>query len=207
VNAKGAWQGIRAKSSLQKLFLKETSSDQDSRNAMLRTELTTNVEIVNEEQFLNNGIPVTKYYNVNKDGTLPASKEAYVDFPLFRLGEIYLNYAEAVLRGGQGGDRATALNYVNNLRKRAYTNKASAPIGDAELTLNFMIDERGRELFFEAQRRTDLVRFGLFTTNTYLWPWKGGASKGKSVESYYNVFPIPSDDIGSNTNLTQNPGY
>ena len=90
---------------------------------MLRTDLTTSLEIIDENTFQNNGIPVTKYFNVNKDGTLPPSKEAYVDFPLFRLGEIYLTYAEAVLRGGQGGDRATALRYVNDLRKRAYSDK------------------------------------------------------------------------------------
>lgn len=207
VNAKGAWQGVRAKSSLYNLFLKESSSDADTRKAMLRTDLTTSIEIIDENTFQNNGIPVTKYFNVNKDGTLPPSKEAYVDFPLFRLGEIYLTYAEAVLRGGQGGDRATALRYVNDLRKRAYSDKTLAPISDSDLTLNFIIDERGREFFFEGQRRTDLVRFGLFTTAGYVWPWKGGAAKGKAVESFYNVFPIPSDDIGSNTNLKQNEGY
>jgi hypothetical protein len=73
--------------------------------------------------------------------------------------------------------------------------------------LNFIIDERGRELFFEAQRRTDLVRFGLYTSADYLWPWKGGVKNGKAVESYFKVFPIPSDDMGTNTNLTQNEGY
>lgn len=207
VNAKGAWQGVRAKSSLYNLFLKESGSDADTRKAMLRTDLTTSLEIIDENTFQNNGIPVTKYFNVNKDGTLPPSKEAYVDFPLFRLGEIYLTYAEAVLRGGQGGDRATALRYVNDLRKRAYSDKTLAPISDSDLTLNFIIDERGREFFFEGQRRTDLVRFGLFTTAGYVWPWKGGTAKGKAVENFYNVFPIPSDDIGSNTNLKQNEGY
>src|SRR5699024_2610616 len=141
-NAKGAWQGVRAKSSLYNLFLKESGSDADTRKAMLRTDLTTSLEIIDENTFQNNGIPVTKYFNVNKDGTLPPSKEAYVDFPLFRLGEIYLTYAEAVLRGGQGGDRATALRYVNDLRKRAYSDKTLAPISDSDLTLNFIIDER-----------------------------------------------------------------
>lgn len=206
-NAKGAWQGVRAKSSLYRLFTKEDASASDSRMAMLRVEHTTNIEIDDENTFKNNGIPVTKFYNVNKDKSLPASKEAYVDFPLFRLGEIYLNYAEAVLRGGQGGSRAIALGYVNDLRKRAYTDKFAAPIGDSQFDLNFIIDERGRELFFEAQRRTDLVRFGLYTSADYLWPWKGGVKNGKAVESYFKVFPIPSDDMGTNTNLTQNEGY
>ncbi len=207
VNAKDAWQGYRAKSSLIKIFDKEDASDKDARRAMIRSEFTTNAEITNEGTFLNNGTPVAKYYNVNKDGTLPASKEAYVDFPLFRLGEIYLNYAEAVLRGGTGGDKTTALNYVNDLRKRSYSDKTAAPISDSQLTLDFMCDERARELFYEAQRRTDLIRFDKFTSAAYVWPWKGGVANGKAVEGFYKVYPIPSDDIGSNLNLKQNEGY
>ena len=206
-NAKGAWQGVRAKSTLYKMFTRENSFEKDSRSKMLRTEGTTNMEIVKEVDFKNNGIPVTKFYNINKDGSKPASSEAYVDFPLFRLGEIYLNLAEAVLRGGQGATRAEALGYINDLRKRAYDDKLAAPIGDSDFTLNFLLDERGRELFYEAQRRTDLVRFGKYTSADYVWPWKGGVAEGKAVNDFYTVFPLPSDDVGSNENLKQNDGY
>ena len=206
-NAKGAWQGVRAKSSLYNIFTRENEMDKDSRRQMLRTDATTNFEITNEANFANNGIPVTKFYNVYKDGSKPASSEAWTDFPLFRLGEIYLNLAEAVLRGGQGATKAEALGYLNDLRKRAYTDKLAAPISDSEFTLDFMLDERGREMFYEAQRRTDLVRFGKYTGNEYVWPWKGGTAKGKAVSSFYAVYPIPSDDIGSNENLKQNEGY
>ena len=206
-NAKGAWQGVCAKSSLFKLFTKENEYDKDSRRQMLRTDATTNYEITSESDFKNNGIPVTKFYNVNKDGSKPASTEAYTDFPLFRLGEVYLNLAEAVLRGGQGATRSEAIGYINDLRKRAYTDKLAAPISDSDFNLDFMLDERGREMFFEAQRRTDLVRFGKYTGDDYVWPWKGGVAEGKGVASYYSVFPLPSDDIGSNENLTQNEGY
>ena len=115
--------------------------------------------------------------------------------------------AEAVLRGGQGVTKAEALLYLNDLRKRAYTDKLAAPISDSEFTLDFMLDERGREMFYEAQRRTDLIRFGKYTGDNYVWPWKGGAAAGKSVSSFYSVYPIPSDDIGSNENLKQNEGY
>ena len=76
---------------------------------------------------------------------------------------------QAVLRGGQGGDRATALRYVNDLRKRAYSDKTLAPISDSDLTLNFIIDERGREFFFEGQRRTDLVRFDRLDKKIFSW--------------------------------------
>lgn len=207
VNAKDAWQGVRAKSSLLALFSKENASDKDTRKAMLRTDLTTNIEIVDQGMFKNNGIPVVKYYNKYKNGTLPPSKEAYTDFPLIRLAEVYLNYAEAVLRGGQGGDRATALGYVNDIRKRAYGQDAAAALMDSDLNLDLLIDERGREFFFEAQRRTDLIRFDKFAGNSYLWPWKGGVAEGASVGDYLKIYPLPSDEIGSNTKLNQNPGY
>lgn len=211
-NAKGAWQGVVAKSSLLDVFEKESDCDKDNRRAMLRTGDNVDPEIEDEMTFtdkagITHGIPVTKYYNVNKDGSKPASVEAYVDFPLIRLGEVYLNVAEAVLRGGQGMTRAEALTLVNDLRKRAYTDKVAAPIGDSDFNLDFMLDERGRELFFEAQRRTDLVRFGKYTGSDYVWPWKGGVAQGTGVKDIYAVFPLPSDDIGSNSNLTQNDGY
>ena len=205
-NAKGAWQGVRAKSSLYNIFTRENDMDKDSRRQMLRTDATSDFEITNEANFVNNGIPVTKFYNVYKDGSKPASSEAWTDFPLFRLGEIYLNLAEAVLRGGQGATKTEALGYINDLRKRAYTDKLAAPVSDSELTLDFMLDERGREMFYEAQRRTDLVRFSKYTKG-YNWPWKGGVAEGKDVEDFYAVYPIPSDDKGSNENLEQNEGY
>lgn len=206
-NAKGGWQGVRAKSSLLKLFTNEKKHEEDTRFAMLRLDGTKNVEIVKEGDFKDNGIPVTKFCNLNKNGSKPASSEAYVDFPLFRLGEIYLNLAEAVLRGGTGVTKNVAMNYLNELRKRAYKDKTVAPIDDNNFTLKFLLDERGRELFFEAQRRTDLVRFGKYTSGDYVWPWKGGVAEGKGVKDKYKVFPLPSDDIGSNLNLKQNDGY
>jgi hypothetical protein len=136
----------------------------------------------------------------------PADTFADIDFPLFRLGEIYLIYAESVLRGGTGGTTANALTYVNSLRTRAYGN-TSANIGQADLTLDFILNERGRELHFEAMRRTDLIRFGRFTTATYLWSWKGGVRAGTAVADKYNLFPIPTTDLSANPNLVQNTGY
>lgn len=207
VNAVGAWQGNRATSALLKTFEKEYQHNSDSRFSMLRLDYTNNVEIEDPSLFTDNGIPVVKYYNRNSDGTLPPSNIAYTDFPLFRLGEIYLNYAEAVLRGGTGGDAATALQLVNNLRKRGYDGNNAATLTAGELNLDYIIDERGREFFYEGQRRTDLVRFNKLAGSSYLWPWKGGVPQGRSVESFLNVFPIPADDIGANENLVQNTGY
>ena len=130
---------------------------------------------------------------------------ADTDFPVFRLGDAYLIYAEAHLRGG-GGDRAQALADVNALRQRAYGN-TSADITDPDLTLDFILDERGRELLWEAHRRTDLIRYGLFTGSDYVWAWKGGAPLGTGTESFRNLYPLPASELTANPNLVQNPGY
>jgi hypothetical protein len=130
-----------------------------------------------------------------------------VNFTLFRLAEAYLNYAEAVLRGGAGGTLTEALGYVNTLRQRAFGSTAGNLASTTDLTLQFILDERAREFYWEAQRRTDLIRFGNFSQTTYLWPWKGGVPQGISTSSHLNLFPIPSTDIGANPNLKQNPGY
>ncbi|PRY95815.1 RagB/SusD family nutrient uptake outer membrane protein [Marinilabilia salmonicolor] len=208
VNAVGAWQGNRARSSLLATFEAESDTEFDNRFAMLELDYTENVDIESPSLFKDNGIPVVKFYNANSDGSNPPSNNAYTDFPLFRLGEVYLNYAEAVLRGGAGGDEATALQYVNELRERAYGEESAlATIAEADLTLDFIFEERGRELFYEALRRTDMVRFGKFSGSSYVWPWKGGIKEGRSVNDFRSVYPIPSDDIGSNLNLVQNEGY
>src|SRR5690606_4281786 len=126
------------------------------------------------------------------------------DFPLFRLAEQYLIYAEAVLRGGTGGTNAQAIVYLNLLRERAYGNKTA---NLSSVSLDIIIDERGRELYWEAFRRTDLIRFGRYTNATYLWPFKGGTAAGRAVDDHRTLFPIPAADLISNPNLVQNKGY
>ncbi len=112
-------------------------------------------------------------------------------------------YAECVLRGATGGTRAQALTYVNAVITRS---KGTA-ITDAQLNLNFLLDERARELNFEGHRRTDLIRFGKFTGGSYIWPWKGGTKGGTSIPDTYKLYPIPTSALQANSNLTQNPGY
>jgi len=152
------------------------------------------------------GIAAPKFQNKTSSGA-PGSNPTHVDtdFPMLRLGDAYLIYAEAFLRGG-GGSQLTALNYVNALRVRAYgdtTGRITAP----QLTLDFILDERGRELLWEGHRRTDLIRFGKFTGGSYLRAWKGGVHAGTATNPYLDLYPIPSNELIANPRLKQNPGY
>ncbi len=206
----GGWYGYRATKGLADLFPDLTGST-DSR-AMFTTSSygTSPAQIaISDVSVFDNGLHVNKYRNIRSDGG-PVSDVnrdfADIDFPVFRLAEIYLIYAEAVLRNGQGGDLNTAKDYINLLRERAYGDN-SANISVAQLDLDFVLAERGRELYWEGHRRTDLVRYNLLTTGTYLWPWKGGVSSGTGVDSKYNIFPIPAANRTANPNLTQNTGY
>lgn len=164
------------------------------------------LEIADISQFTE-GYAFTKFTNIRSDGT-PGKHPTFVDtdYPVFRVEDVYLMYAEAVLRGGSGGDLNTALGLVNQIRQRAYTGTAGN-ITANQLNLDFILDERARELYWEGHRRTDLVRFGRFSETTYLWPWKGGVPEGVSRPAFYDVYPIPSSDVGANPNLLQNDGY
>jgi hypothetical protein len=162
---------------------------------------------INDIGIFTDGYAVSKFKNITSTGQ-PGSDQTYcsTDFPMFRLGDIYLMYAEAFLRGGSGGSQSQALTYVNDLRVRAYGDDGGN-ISATDLTLDFIIKERGRELYWECTRRTDLIRFGMFSSGSYVWPWKGGVKDGIPVQAFYNLFPIPSSDISANPNLKQNTGY
>jgi len=133
---------------------------------------------------------------------------ACTDFPVFRLADAYMMRAEALYRTGGDANIDLAVADINKIRERAYGN-TSGNITAADLNLDFIIDERGREFYYEAQRRTDLIRFGKFTGGDYLWQWKGGAYKGASTSEHLNLFPIPGDELSSNPNYNgvNNPGY
>src|SRR5690606_32715115 len=128
---------------------------------------------------------------------------ADIDFALFCLPVMYLVYAEATLSGG-GGDKNAAIGYINEMRERAYMNTSG---NVTDISLDFILDERARELYWEGFRRTDLIRYHKFVENSYLWPWKGGSINGQGVDNHRTLFPIPSDDLTANPNLIQNPKY
>ena len=210
----GGWAGIRTTSALVNKFPAPADTAivnfPNNKNPDTRAEFWTrgqNLQI-NDITSFTDGYAVNKWRNVTASGT-PGSNGNYsdVDEPLFRLPEMYLIYAEAVLRGGTGGDQATALTYINKIRTRAYGGSTAGNIAAGDLNLQFILDERARELYWEGFRRTDLVRYGQFTSNTYLWPWKGGVKTGIGVQDYRNIYPIPDQDRAANANLKQNPGY
>lgn len=149
------------------------------------------------------GYPSIKYRNLNTSGATVIKDFSGADFPLFRLSDAYLMYAECALRGASTANNSQALTYINEVR----TKRGAIAINNTQLTLDFILAERARELNLEGQRRTDLIRFGKFTGGSYVWPWKGGVASGKAIPDYYNLFPIPSTALQSNPNLKQNPGY
>ncbi len=155
------------------------------------------------------GYAIEKFKNIDRYGNAGSDSTGNfvdTDFPLFRLADAYLMYAEATIRGGTGGNIGTAVTLINDLRTRAYGN-TSGNITAAELDLDFILDERARELHWEGYRRTDLIRFNKFTGDAYLWPWKGGVAEGISIDAHFNLYPIPKTDLNSNPNLVQNTGY
>ena len=212
----GGWSGLRTTKALVNKFdasVTEIDADgnptawADSR-AMFYTD-GQSFEINTIANQFTDGYAVTKFTNIDSNGAAGSDTGGDfvdTDLPIIRLAEIYLTYAEAVLRGGAGGDVNTAAGYINELRARAYGN-TSGNITSSALTLDFILDERARELYWEGQRRTDLIRFNDFTTGNYLWPFKGGSRSGTAVDEFRNLFPLPSNIILINTNLTQNPGY
>ncbi len=127
------------------------------------------------------------------------------DFPLFRLADVYLMYVEAHLRGGSGANPTDAVNYMNALRTRANNPQNNLTLGD--LSLDWILDERSRELHWEGHRRQDLIRFGKFTGGAYNWAWKGNGTNGISLPSHMKLYPIPAAALASNPNLSQNTGY
>jgi len=152
------------------------------------------------------GIGVYKFTARNSDGTQAENYDpafASTDFPIFRLADAYLMRAEAE---HNLADDASAAADINVVRTRAYGD-ASGNITASEVTNDFILAERGREFYYEAQRRTDLVRMGQFTNGTYNWQWRGGTFDGVATDSHLNLFPIPGDEISANPNIKQNPGY
>lgn len=196
------WAGHRASKGWYGLF--GSSSSELASNPDVRAKLFWtsghNFEMTDYKTW-KDGFPSVKFTNKNSNGTGNVTSFSSTDFPLFRLADAYLMYAECAVRGATGTTVAQGLTYLNEVRKRASATALPS------YTLQTVLDERGRELGLEGVRRQDLIRFGKFTGGSYLWPWKGGVKDGKSIPDAYKLFPIPFTAIQANPNLTQNPGY
>ena len=158
----------------------------------------------NDISTFTSGIATTKYTSQRSDGGA-TSDTKFTDNDIFvmRLAEAYLIYAEAEARAaGSSVTLATGTGYINKLRERA--NNTNQKVS---YSLDEILDERARELYFEGIRRTDLIRYGYYGGSSYTWQWKGGVQSGGKFDAYRNIFPIPSTELGSNSNLQQNPGY
>ncbi|MBI5601544.1 MAG: RagB/SusD family nutrient uptake outer membrane protein [Gemmatimonadetes bacterium] len=199
----GGWWGIRTKPSLAALYPNPGPNSPDKRASFFvyngfsgsMTNLTDYTTGIGSPKF------------TNKTSTGASGKNSTfvdTDFPVFRLADAYLIYAEAVVRGA-GGSRATALGYINALRDRAYGN-TSGQITDAQMTQAFILDERARELFWEGTRRTDLIRYGQYST-AGVWQWKGGTVNGAVTAAFRDLYPLPASELIANPKLKQNTGY
>lgn len=192
------WGMFRARGNLPRFF-----NDNDLRKMFFTEGQTEELEILDNQS---NGYFVTKWTNLTDEGSVASNTVdggVNTDYPVFRLADVYLMLGEAVLRGGSGSSKAEALIYINELRKRAFgeSYESDGKVSETQLDLNFFIDERARELYWEGTRRSDLIRFGMFTTSKYLWEWKGGSKNGVAVNNRYNIYPIPATDIVANPNL------
>ena len=143
------------------------------------------------------GYGFQKFRNINSDGT-DGKEKGFVDtdFPMMRYADVLLMAAECQARGAS----IDGLSAFNQVRARAGVPAVS------NLNLDEILNERARELYQECWRRSDLIRFGKFTSG-YNWQWKGETKDGKDVESYRTLFPIPDSDRLANSNLKQNDGY
>ena len=147
-----------------------------------------------------NGASFVKWTNFHADGTAQHHQNfSDTDFPLFRLAEIYLTRAEAKYRLDRSQDGLADIQYVQE--------RANRQIQASSVDEQTLIDEWCREFYLEGRRRSDLVRFGLFTGSKYLWSFKGGSENGQGIPTKFDIYPIPGDEMKNNPNMTQNPKY
>lgn len=191
------WGMFRVRGEIPALF-----DDADGRKLFFTEGQTQYLDKIDDQT---NGYFLGKWTNLNDEGEAASNTAdggVNTDYPMFRLADVYLMLGESVARGGSGSSATEALTLMNELRERAYgDNYPTGKLTAADLTVDFYLDERARELCYECTRRTDLIRYGKFTTSAYLWQWKGGVKDGKAVDSKFNYYPIPTSDLVANPNL------
>jgi len=194
----GGWGGIRLK---PEAYYNYAAGD-TARTSFFY--LTNHTIAMTDMWDFRSGVAAPKFSNVTSTGGPRGPSYVDTDFPVFRLADAYLMYAELFARGA-GGSGATALGYVNAIRERAYGG-ASGDITLSQLDTTFVLHERGRELLWEGMRRIDLVRYGLFSGSGYIWSWKGGVQAGQTTSACMDIYPLPANELIANTNLKQKAG-
>jgi hypothetical protein len=197
-----AWGNFRLRGEFVALFDGFTTTDK--RYLIIKNDggstFTGNIDNTSEGYF---GKKFTNLTDAGEVASNTATDGVNTDYPVFRFADILLMKAEATVRNG--GDIEVARNLIKQIHDRAFG--TSTTIADWQLTLDEILKERTREMWWECTRRTDLVRFGTFVDNMN-WKWKGGSPSGiAKVDAKYNYFPIPQNDIDANPNLKQSKGY
>ncbi len=209
------WAGNRARSQLIRKFfpsgdvpqatIAETAAAAGDNRALFYG-IDRELSVTNPSEFTS-GYSVGKFRNTYSNGASGHNSQFIdADYFLMRSAEAYLIAAEADARLNGGTVSTTGLGYINALRSRAN----ARAVAQADCTVDYILDERSRELYHEGFRRTDLVRYGLFGGDgsaKYLWDWKGGVKNGQGFAAYRNIFAIPAEDINANPKLKQNPEY
>lgn len=168
-------------------------------------------EFNNETSDITSGWACLKWVPLDSNNYSLMADKGYAfssaDFPIFRLGEMYLIAAEADARmkGGELTTGDAGYNHLLTLYRRANGKEATIPF---TVDLDWILKERVRELMWEGHRRVDLIRYGLFLTAEYPWPYKNGIKSGvAAMESHRSVYPIITSDMITNPGLKQNQGY
>ncbi len=190
--AVSGWGSMRSRSPLPSRF-----EDGDVRAMFFSDEQSLEVSDYSDQS---QGYLVTKWTNLTDAGEAASNTSndgVCTDYPFYRLAEAYLNLAEAVARGGAGSSTADAATYISLLRTRAGVSEWDA----SDITTDNIFEERSRELYWETLRRTDLIRYGYFTSSSYTWDLKPS-----SIADKYNYYPIPQNELTANPNLS-NPEY
>ena len=205
----GGWAGNRVPDHYVQTYFAPTAADfttgeytvADKRGQYFYIKGRTQSMQDNLNTFLN-GWSCIKFNNVPHDmdavdyaATAATKNFSDIDWPLIRLGEIHLIYAEACMHAG--GDASAQ---IKALADRA---GVAAP---STINEDFLMAERARELMWEGHRRTDLIRYNKWISG-YNWTYKGGNFGGQDLPSHFNVFPVPSTELATNLDLQQNPGY
>ena len=205
----GGWAGNRVPDHYVQTYFAPTAADfatgeytvADKRGQYFYIKGRTQSMQDNLNTFLN-GWSCIKFNNVPHDmdavdyaATAATKNFSDIDWPLIRLGEIHLIYAEACMHAG-----GNASAQIKALADRA---GVAAP---STIDEDFLMAERARELMWEGHRRTDLIRYNKWLSG-YNWTYKGGNFGGQDLPSHFNVFPVPSTELATNLDLQQNPGY